>query len=178
MAFNKIFGNCFWSTAGTARVCRLLSATVGMIAIIAVSAEAAGEPKQPTDYRHWFHVNTMVVDKASPLFAVLGGMHNVHVNSVGEAALRKGDPYPNGTMFIIDLHDFAVVDGAYVEGAVKGLALMEKDSEKYASSGGWGFQFWAGGDPTKPIVTDAAKQCFECHQPKKAQDYVFSTYIP
>jgi len=27
-------------------------------------------------------------------------------------------------------------------------------------------------------VTDAAKQCFECHEPKKDQDYVYSTYIP
>jgi hypothetical protein len=54
---------------------------------------------------------------------------------------------------------------------------MVKDQKKYASTGGWGFQLWAGGDPNKPIVTDAAKQCFECHQPKKDQDYVFSTYI-
>ena len=179
MAFNgKIFGNGFLGAAEIARVFRFLSATLGMIAIVAVCAEAAGDLERPIGYRHWFHVNTMVVDKASPLFAVLGGMHNVHVNSAGEAALKNGGPYPNGTKFVIDLHDFAVVDGAYVEGGVKGLALMEKDSNKYASTGGWGFQFWAGGDPTKPIVTDAAKQCFECHQPKKAQDYVYSTYIP
>jgi hypothetical protein len=25
---------------------------------------------------------------------------------------------------------------------------------------------------------DPTKQCFECHQPKKDQDYVYSTYIP
>jgi hypothetical protein len=81
-------------------------------------------------------------------------------------------------MFLTDLHDFAVVDGSYVEGALKGLALMEKDSKRFAATGGWGFQFWAGGDPAKPVVTDATKQCFECHQPQKAQDYVYSTYIP
>ena len=52
---------------------------------------------------------------------MLGGMHNVHVNTVGEAALKKGGPYPNGTVFMTDLHDFAVVDGSYVEGALKGL---------------------------------------------------------
>jgi hypothetical protein len=120
----------------------------------------------------------MIVDKASPLFAALGGMHNVHVNPVGEPALKTGGPYPDGTMFVTDLHDFSVVDGSYVEGALKGLALMEKDSKKYAATGGWGFQFWVGGDPKKPAVTDATKQCFECHQPKKDQDYVYSTYIP
>jgi hypothetical protein len=25
-------------------------------------------------------------------------------------------------------------------------------------------QTWAGGDPNRPLVTDATKQCFECHQ--------------
>ncbi|MGZ8369162.1 MAG: cytochrome P460 family protein, partial [Rhodoplanes sp.] len=66
-----------------------------------------------------------------------------------------------------DLHDFTVSDGSYVEGARKALAVMVKDSKKYASTGGCGFQLWEGGDPKKPLVTDAAKQCFECHQPKK-----------
>jgi hypothetical protein len=81
-------------------------------------------------------------------------------------------------VFLTDLHDFSVVDGSYVQGALKGVAVMVKDSKKYSSTGGWGFQFWAGGDPKKPFVTDATKQCFECHQPQKAQDYVYSTYIP
>ena len=54
------------------------------------------------------------------MFNVLGGMHNVHVNQVGEGALKKGGPYPNGTVFMTDLHDFAVDDGSYVEGALKG----------------------------------------------------------
>jgi Cytochrome P460 len=109
------------------RVLRLLTATVGMLAVLSVSAQSVDDLKPPVGYRHWFHVNTMIVDKASPLFEALGGMHNVHVNSVGESALRKGGPYPNGTMFLTDLHEFTVVDGSYVEGALKGLAIMAKD---------------------------------------------------
>ncbi len=157
---------------------RLLSAALGLLAIVSLPAGSADDIKPPTGYRQWFHVNTMIVDKASPLFGALGGMHNVHVNSAGEAALKKGGPYPDDTVFVTDLHDFSVVDGSYVEGALKGLAIMVKDSKKYASTGGWAFQFWQGGDPTKPVVTDATKQCFECHQPKKDHDYVYSTYIP
>jgi len=95
-----------------AGVFRLLTATVGMLAIFPISAESADDLKPPVGYRRWFHVNTMIVDKSSPLFEVLGGMHNVHVNSVGEPALRKGGPYPNGTVFLIDLHEFSVVDGS------------------------------------------------------------------
>jgi hypothetical protein len=54
---------------------------------------------------------------------------------------------------------------------------MVKDSKKYTSTGGWGFQAWAGGDVKKPIATDTVKQCFSCHVPQKAQDFTYSTYL-
>jgi Cytochrome P460 len=155
-----------------------LSATLGLLAVFSFPAESADDLKPPVSYRHWFHVNTMIVDKASPLFEALGGMHNVYINSAGEAALKKGGSYPNKAMFVTDLHEFTVSDGSYVEGARKALVVMVKDSKKYSSTGGWGFQAWMGGDPKKPVVTDAAKQCFECHEPRKDHDYVYSTYIP
>ena len=81
----------------------------------------------------------MIVDRASPLFGALGGMHNVHVNSVGKSALKNGGPYPDGTVFLTDLHDFAVVDGTYVEGVLKGLAVMVKDFEEICLDRGLGF---------------------------------------
>jgi hypothetical protein len=157
---------------------RLLSATLVLLAAATFPAEPADDLKPPSGYRQWFHVNTMIVDKASPLFKDLGGMHNVYLNAAGLDALKKDKPYPNKSMFLTDLHEFTVTDGSYVEGTRKALAVMVKDSKKYASTGGWGFQLWEGGDPKKPVVTDAAKQCFECHQPRKDHDYVYSTYIP
>ena len=69
---------------------RLLSATLALLALGSFSAEPADDIKPPSGYRHWFHVNTMIIDKGSPLFADLGGMHNVYVNSTGLAALKKG----------------------------------------------------------------------------------------
>ena len=157
---------------------RLVAAALGLVAVVSFPAQPADDIQPPTGYRRWFHVNTMIIDKASPLFPPLGGMHNVYVNSIGEEALKKGGPYPDGSMFVTDLHEFTVQDGSYVEGPRKGLAVMVKDATKFASAGGWGFQLWDRGDPNKPVVTDAATQCFECHQPKIDQDYVFSTYIP
>jgi hypothetical protein len=144
----------------------------------ALSADDIKPP--PPDYRQWFHVNTMIIDKDSPLFKDLGGMHNVYVNAVGLPALKKGGPYPDRTMFVTDLHDFTVTDGSYVEGGRKGVAVMVKDAKKFASTGGWGFQVFAGPDPktAKAIITDPVKMCFECHEPKKDQGYVYSTYIP
>ena len=155
----------------------LLSAAVAGV-VTAIAAESAGDLKPPASFRHWYHVNTMVIDKSSPLFEAMGGMHSVYVNSIGETALTKGEPYPDTTVLLIDLHEFTVSDGSTVEGPRKLTAIMLKDRKKYASTGGWGFQAWAGGDPTKPLVTDPTKQCFECHQARKDQDYVYSTYIP
>jgi hypothetical protein len=75
------------------------------------------------------------------------------------------------------VREVSLVDGSYVQGSRKAIPVMLKDAKKYASTGGWGFQAWAGGDPTKPLVTDAAKMCFACHTPQKASDYTFSTYL-
>jgi Cytochrome P460 len=160
------------------------SAGLGLLSVAVVgfitsfAAESADSLKLPASFRNWYHVNTMVIDKASPLFEAMGGMHNVYINSIGETGLRKGGPYPDKTVLLVDLHEFTISDGSYVEGPRKATAIMLKDRKKYASTGGWGFQAWAGGDPAKPFVTDPPKQCFECHQPKKDQDYVYSSYIP
>ena len=120
----------------SARLGVLLAAVVGSITPFV--AESAADLKPPASYRNWYHVNTMIVDKASPLFEALGGMHNVYVNSTGEAALKKGVPYPDGTMFLTDLHEFTFSDGSYVEGPRKLIAIMLKDKKKYAATGGWG----------------------------------------
>ena len=75
----------------------LLSAAV-VGSITAFAAESAGDLKLPASFRYWYHVNTMVIDKGSPLFEAMGGMHNVYINSTGETALKKGEPYPDKTV--------------------------------------------------------------------------------
>jgi cytochrome P460 len=52
---------------------------------------------------------------------------------------------------------------------------MVKDSTKYASTGGWGFaQFKDGKSADAALI----KGCFPCHEPGKADDYVFTHYAP
>jgi hypothetical protein len=111
---------------------------------------------------------------------LIAGVHLIYVNAAGLDRLKRGGstPYPDGTMFSDDVRDYSAADGVYVQGATrKAITLMVKNSKKYASTGGWGFQAWAGGDPTKPIATDSVKQCFNCRVPQKAQDYTFSKYL-
>ena len=174
---DRVRSDASWARIKRSAGLGLLSATV-VGSIISFAAGAADNLELPASFRNWYHVNTMVIDKGSPLFEAMGGMHNVYINSTGETALKKGEPYPDKTVLLVDLHEFTISDGSYVEGPRKATAIMLKDKKKYASTGCWGFQAWAGGDPTKPLVTDPTKQCFECHQPKEDQDYVYSTNIP
>ena len=163
---------------------RILGLAGTLILLGAGSAQTAGDDVPfPTGLRDWFVVNSMIVTKDSPIFDQIGGMHIIYVNAKGLPTLKKGGPlpYPDGTVFADDVHEFSVKDGSYVEGKKKAVTVMVKDAKKSAATGGWGFQVWAGGDITKPLVPDSAhavQACFVCHTPQKAQDYTFSTYIP
>jgi hypothetical protein len=160
-------------------------AVAGMLTLTGAGSAkpAGGDIPFPSGFRNWTAVNSMIVTKDSPISAQIGGMHIIYVNAKGLPTLKKGGPlpYPDGTMFADDVHEFLVKDGSYVEGSKKAVTLMVKDAKKYATTGGWGFQAWAAGDPSKPLVPDAAHAvpaCFNCHTPQKDQDYTFSTFIP
>jgi cytochrome P460 len=173
---------------GGAPMLRKLVSIIGLTGVLislgAVSAKSVGDDVRfPNGFRDWFVVNSMIVTKDSPISGQIGGMHIIYVNAKGLPTLKKGGPlpYPDGTVFADDVHEFSVKDGSYVEGTKKAVTVMVKDAKKYPSTGGWGFQVWAGGDPSKPLLPDVAHSipaCFTCHTPQKSQDYTFSTYIP
>jgi hypothetical protein len=64
------------------------------------------------------------------------------VNRVGFERFKRGSsrPYPDGTVFVDDVRNFSIVGGTYQQGDRKFHTVMVKDSKKYASTGGWGFQ--------------------------------------
>src|SRR5258708_23032401 len=118
-------------------------------------------PKIPVDFQLGYLANSMLVTKEPNKTGLIAGVHLIYVNPVGVDRLKRGGsaPYPDGTVFVDDVREFSVDDGAYHQGGRKFLPVMVKDSKKYASTGGWGFQAWPGGDPAKPIVDDSSKQC-------------------
>ncbi|HXO87820.1 MAG TPA: cytochrome P460 family protein [Candidatus Acidoferrales bacterium] len=100
-------------------------------------SRASDEVLFPTNFRDWFVVNSMIVTKDSPISAQIGGLHIIYVNAKGLPVLKKGSPfpYPDGTVFAGDMHDFWVKDGSSVEGAKKAVTTMVKDSKKYTADG-------------------------------------------
>ena len=169
-------------TSSTKWNARLLIPAAFVTALIAVGTLFASTQdglKIPAGFQHWYLANSMLVTKEPNKFGLITGVHVIYVNPVGFARFKRGGstPYPDGTILVDDVREFSMDDGAYQEGDRKFIPVMVKNSRKYASTGGWGFQAWAGGDSTKPIVNDSMKQCFSCHMPKNGNDYVFSTYL-
>jgi hypothetical protein len=167
-----------------------LAGVLGLTAIVilmlfgASSAKSVDDAVQfPTGFHDWYAVNALTAPKESPVFGGVEGVHIIHVNAKGLATLKKGGPlpYPDGTIFADEVHSYSIKDGATFEGPKIAVTVMVKDAKKYPTTGGWGFQVFAGGDPTKPQLPNVAASipaCFNCHTPQKANDWTFSTYIP
>lgn len=128
----------------------------------------------PQGYRDWHHVKSMVINEGHPLFEAFGGIHHLYANDKAMQGYRASK-FPDGSVIAFDLLEAPSDGNAVTEGARKVLGVMHKDSKKFKATGGWGFEGFGGGDRAKRVVgNNAATACFACHQPLKAQDYVFS----
>jgi hypothetical protein len=154
----------------------------GASAISSVAADPDDAPvlggQPPPGYRDWRLVSIAHEAGAlNDLRAVLG-------NDAAIEAYRGGKlPFPDGTIIArlawryvpSEENDKAFGRAqSFVAGAPTNVQFMVKDSRRYAATGGWGFAQFDDGKPT-PVV---GRDCFGCHVPAKAQDFVFTHYAP
>jgi len=136
-------------------------------------AAAPGVP-YPEGYRSWHHVKSMVIEQGHPLFDAFGGVHHLYANPKAMEGYRSGS-FPDGSVIVFDLLEAERNDGAIVEGDRKVVGVMHRDRRRFDSTGGWGFEGFAGGDPTVRVVGEKAYDaCFACHTSQKDHDFVFS----
>lgn len=148
-------------------------------AVVAVAVAASGaRVPYPEGYRDWTHVKSMVIEPGHALYASFGGLHHLYANDRALAGYRSGK-FPDGAVIVFDLLEAVSADNAVTEGKRKVLGVMHKDSRKFAATGGWGFEGFAGDSKTERAVADkAAEACFACHTSQRSRDYVFSSYRP
>ncbi|PIZ21351.1 MAG: cytochrome C [Comamonadaceae bacterium CG_4_9_14_0_8_um_filter_57_21] len=128
----------------------------------------------PAGYRNWHHVKSMVIDKGHPLHESFGGIHHLYANPKAMVGYKSGK-FPDGAIIVFDLLEAKSADNTMTEGTRKVVGVMHKNAKKYATTGGWGFEGFGGGDRKNRVVRDnAASACFACHAPQKDNDYVFS----
>jgi len=149
-----------------------------IIAVLMLSLSNSGfaegiDAPYPEAYRSWFHVKTMLIEPGHPLENPFQGIHHVYANTKAVKGLNTGT-YANGAVFAFDLLEYTKKDLTIQEGERKLLGIMHKDSNKYSSTGGWGFEGFAGDSKTKRLVNDGGQSCFACHTSERKNDFVFS----
>jgi hypothetical protein len=132
----------------------------------------------PPGYRDWKLVSVAHEEgKLNDIRAILG-------NDVAIKAYRDGKlPFPDGSIIArvawryvpSEANDKAFGQPqSFVAGAPTNVQFMVKDSRKYASTGGWGYTQFDDGKPAHVVV----QNCFSCHMPATANDYLFTHYSP
>jgi len=147
---------------------------------LAAAALAATHPEvsYPTNYRNWTHVKSMVIEPGHALHATFGGIHHLYANEKAIQGYRGGQ-FPDGAVIVFDLLEAHAKENTVTEGARKIVGVMQRDAKKFAGTGGWGFEGFAGDSKTQRAVgANAATACFACHQARGQHEFVFSSYRP
>ncbi|MDH5454843.1 MAG: cytochrome P460 family protein [Gammaproteobacteria bacterium] len=151
-------------------------ATAAMLALpLLVGAATDNLVAYPDGYRHWTHVKSMVIHPEHGLADPFEGIHHVYANADALAGLKSGQ-YVAGATLVFDLLHQDSGDAAIQEGNRKFIGVMEYDEERFADTGGWGFEAFAGDSKTERVVKDGGASCFACHQAVEKDKYVFSKY--
>jgi hypothetical protein len=128
----------------------------------------------PTGFRDWHLVKTSVVQPGHPLYAAVGGINHTYANALALQGYASGN-FPDGAVLVFDTIEALDADHAITEGKRKVLGVMVKDAQRYAASGGWGFENFTAGDPQHPVFgAKAAAACLGCHSKPATKDHVFS----
>lgn len=153
---------------------KLSSLWLGGLMLLSCTLSAAEtKVRYPEGFRSWYHVKSMVIQPGHPLENPFGGIHHVYANAKAIQGLKSGN-YPDGAVLVFDLFDYQEDNHALVEGKRKLIGVMERDSKRFAATGGWGFEGFGEGRPEKRLVTDGGKGCYDCHASQQARQYVFS----
>ncbi|CAK0780719.1 Cytochrome P460 [Gammaproteobacteria bacterium] len=131
----------------------------------------------PSDYKDWRFITVLNRTDNNTLRVIVGNDTAIH-------AVREGQthPWPNGAILgklawrtkIRANWESAIIPDKFQE-----VAFMIKDTDKFSTTGGWGFAKWVGKKLT-PDGDDAnfAQECFGCHTQVKDSDYVFIELAP
>jgi len=151
-------------------------AAILLLAAALASAGDTGAPVPfPSEYRKWAVVRSLVVGPESKFFALNGGFHHYYANDEAMQGFRTGH-FPDGSVVVDERLEVRQENGSTFEGARKSVAVMNKEGGRYESTGGWGFDVFAGEDQEHGAPGEVRAACFSCHSQRKEQDFIFSGF--
>ena len=134
----------------------------------------------PEGFRSWTHVKSLIVGPDHESFQQRGGIHHYYANDKAVAGYRTGQ-FPDGSI-VVDEAVFTKdgegrAKGLVFEGERRGLDVMMKDSGRYGTTGGWGYEHFDGDAKSGRLSGDDQAKCSACHA-KSPTDHVFSRIRP
>lgn len=156
---------------------RAVIAAAGIVCAVSLAWAASTQAvAYPDGYRTWTHISSTFIGPDAPPAAMSEqGIHHIYANHLAVEGLRTGR-YPDGSKLVYDLLAGRTANGVTKVGDRKRLDVMEKDSARYAGTGGWGFESFVNGDRGAARVGEnGASMCYGWHQQRTAQG-VFSVY--
>jgi Cytochrome P460 len=137
-------------------------------------------------YERWQAVSLSHSEKAVALIVA----NQVMIDAYDAGVPANGKPFPDGSKMAKIHWDPKKSETApsptTVPGALQNVDFMEKDSKRFADSGGWGWAafeydaasntFRPGTSADHPSQANDAKCGFTCHTIVKTRDYVFTEY--
>ncbi len=151
--------------------------TAALVSGAAAWGGPAGPVAFPDAYRSWTHTKSMVVQEGHFLYKPFGGIHHIYASPQAVAALRANTPCPDGSVLVLDVLAARPDANAILEGPRVLLAVMVKDSKRFAKTGGWAYEVFKG-DTRAGTITDGGAQCHACHKSRKSHDHVFHEWRP
>ncbi|MEQ1636010.1 MAG: cytochrome P460 family protein [Methylococcales bacterium] len=151
----------------------------GGLALICANVALAEDTNvpYPEGFRSWFHTKTMLIQPGHALANPFQGIHHLYANPKALKGLQSGT-YADGAVLVFDLLNYNDKELTIQEGDRKLTGVMHRDAKKYAATGGWGFEGFAGNSKTERLVKDSGASCFACHTSEKKREYVFSELRP
>ncbi|WP_244421042.1 MULTISPECIES: cytochrome P460 family protein [unclassified Hyphomicrobium] len=141
------------------------------------------------DFKGYEDWQTVAVSQTDSAMAVILA-NPIMIEAYRSGIPENGKPFPEGSK-IAKIHWKPVPSGesptpATVPGTLQNVDFIEKDSKRFADSGGWGyaaFNYDASTDTFSPATAsdtppqeNDAKCGFTCHTIVQAKDYIFTAY--
>ncbi len=146
------------------------------LAVIMTAAFRTGTPEPipfPDGYRHWTHVKSVLtgLGRADQSF------HHIYANDQAVEGYKTGR-FPDGAVIVFDRLNGSTTEATIREASRRLVDVMQKDSARFRTTGGWGYEEFIG-DGRTPSLDDGGRQaCHTCHTQKQAQGFVFSALRP
>jgi hypothetical protein len=111
----------------------------------------------------------------SPAFERSAGFHHFYANEKAVVGYRTGS-WPDGAVLIDDGLEAKETEGVPSDGARRRVAVMLRDTRRFAASGGWGFAVFKDDGKEGSLDAEGRAVCVACHA--KGHDGVFSELRP